>query len=286
MRNFLQPLLAVLACAGHFPLLVATTGGRNRLATTGGGREPGRASWRRCWGGAPLMVLSLLGSLPGRAQQVLVQADVAADTLRADFGPNRRYFGHLFVGGGLVLGPAGGAGARLRYGPPSRELELGARLKRRYSPTLALTLAVRYARLSYGLAQTGPKIVPGPTRHRRESLTLHQAQLEGGLRLNAGHRGNIVGHYLDLLAWGGWVAGTAHRTEDDPAPGAGASTSATTGRGLRYLARWPAGLGLRLGSGRLALTGRYRLTAVFRGREASAWPELPRGVLGLEIGLF
>lgn len=227
----------------------------------------------------------LLTSGGARAQQVLVKGDVADDTLRTVFGPNRRYFAHAFGGGGLVLGPAGGAGAALRYGLPSNELEVGGRFKRRYSQTFALTLAVRYALLTYALAQTGLKTVPNTTTYVRESLSLHQAQLEGGLRLNAGRRGNVVGRYLELLAWGGWVAATSHNTEDDPAPNSGASTTETTEHGLAYLNRWPAGLGLRLGSNRLALTGRYRLTSSFRGM-GGGWPELPRGVLGLEVGLF
>lgn len=247
------------------------------------------SAWRRlvrCGRGLLVILLGmLLGPLTGRAQQVLVTGDVAEDTLRTEFGPNRRYFGHAYVGGGLVLGPAGGPGAPLRYGLPSHELELGGRLKRRYSQTLALTLTLRYALQTFALAQMSQKTVPNPALHRRESLSLHQLQLEAGLRLNAGRRGNVVGRYLDLLAWGGWVAATTHITEDDPAPGSGATTAATTEHGLGYLARWPAGLGLRLGSGHVALTGRYRLTNVFQKSEP-ARPELPRGVIGLEISLF
>lgn len=251
--------------------------GRWRVAASGGGR-----GWLLALLAVPLL---LLYPLAGRAQQVLVEGDVAEDTLRADYGPNRRYFAHFFVGSGLVLGPAGGPGARLRYGLPSSELELGARLKRRCSQTLALTLALRYALQTLALAQTDQKTLPNPTRHLRESLRLQQLQLEAGLRLNAGRRGNVVGRYLDLLAWGGAMLATAHLTEDEPAPGSGASTLEATERGLNYLARWPAGLGLRLGSGHLALTGRYRLTPALRGAAAGG-AEPPRGVLGLEIGLF
>ena len=237
---------------------------------------------RRVWGW-----LVLLWALPvlARAQQVLVKGNVAEDTVRTLFGPNRRYFAHAFSGGGLVLGPAGGAGAQLRYGLPSNELELGGRLKRRISQTVALTVAARYNLLTYGLAQTNRKTVPTPTLHLKESLRLHQFSFESGVRLNAGRRGSVIGRYLDLLAWGGWVAATSHLTEDKPAANAGVSTTETTERGLSYMARWPAGLGVRLGTGRVALTGRYRLTSTFKG-SGTSWPELPRGVLGLEIGLF
>ena len=222
-----------------------------------------------------------VGLLPARAQQVLVQANVADDTMRATFGPNRRYFGHLYLAYAPVVGAAG-PGAGLRYGLPSGEARAGGRLKRRLSQALALNLDLAYAYLRYDLAQDGWKTVPTPVLHRRESLALHQVSSELSLRLNAGRRGNTVGTYLDVLAGGAWAAATAHTTEDDPGPGVAAVE--TTERGLAYLRRYSADVGARLGTDRYGLTARYRLPAAFR--PDYGWPELPRWRLGLEIGLF
>lgn len=229
------------------------------------------------------VVLAALGG-PGaaHAQQVLVQANVAEDTIKTEFGPNRRYFGHVYVGYGLVAGPAG-AGAGVRYGLASSELRVGSRLKFRLTQTLALNLDLGYGYRRYELRQDAQKTVPAPALHRRESLGAHQVYSEVGLRLNAGRRGNTVGRYLDLLAGGGWAVGTAHTTEDEPAPGIG--TVETTERGLPYLRRWTGAAGVRLGIDRYALVGRYRLTSAF-GASYAAWPELPRWVLGVELGLF
>ena len=217
-----------------------------------------------------------------RAQQVLVQVNVADDTVKTAFGPNRSYFGHLLVGGGLVAGPAG-RGAGLRYGLPSAELRGGGRLKFRLNQTLALNLDLGYAYQRYDLAQNDQKTVPAPTLHRRETLGLHQLYSEIGLRLNAGRRGNAIGRYLDLLASGGWVAATNHATNDDPAPGIGSVE--TTEYGLPYLRRWSSGVGARLGIDRYAIVARYRLSPIF-GANYATWPELPRWVMGIEIGLF
>jgi hypothetical protein len=223
-----------------------------------------------------------LGSAPAYGQQVLVQANVAEDTVKTTFGPNRRYFGHFYAGYGLVAGAAG-TGAALRSGLHSPELRSGGRLKFRVSQTVAFNVDLGYAYLRYGLAQNEKKQVPSPVQHRSESLGLHQLYSEVSLRLNAGRRGNVVGRYLDVLAGGGWVAGTNHHTEDEPAPGVGAVE--TTETGLPYLRRWTAGVGGRLGVDRYALTARYRLSPAV-GPAYSAWPELPRWVLGLEVGLF
>ena len=231
-----------------------------------------------------LVLLGLLaGALPAaRAQQVLVQANVADDTVKTTFGPNRRYFGYAYFGYGLLAGPAG-TGAAVHYGLGSAELRAGGRLKVRFSQALALNADLGYAYQRYSLAQNGQKTIPTPSLHRSESLGLHQLYAELSLRLNYGRRGNAVGSYVDLLAGGGWLAATSHTTEDDPAPGIGSIE--TTERGLPYLRRWWGGVGGRMGVDRYALTARYRLSSVFAPGHA-AWPELPRWTLGVEVGLF
>ena len=228
------------------------------------------------------LLLGLGGARTAQAQQVLVSANVADDTVKTTFGPNRRYFGHLYIGYGLVAGPAG-AGAGLRYGSASSELRGGGRLKFRLTQSVALNLDLGYVYQRYTLAQNGQKTLPTPVLHHTENLGLHQLYSEVGVRLNVGRRGNVVGSYLDLLASGGWVAGTSHTTEDDPGPGIGAVE--TIEYGLPYLRRWTSGVGARLGFDRYALTSRYRLSPAF-GTDYAAWPELPRWVLGVEIGLF
>ena len=228
------------------------------------------------------LLLSWLALPAAQAQQVLVQGNVADDTVKTRFGPNRRYFGHLYFGYGLVAGPAG-QGAALRYGPRSAEVRGGGRLKFRLNPTLALNLDLGYAYLRYNLAQNDQKAVPSPALHKNESLSLHQVTSEVSLRLNYGRRGNAVGRYVDLLMGGNWAAATSHTTEDEPMPGIGSVE--TTERGLPYLRRWAGSVGGRAGIDRYALAARYRLSPAF-GAGYSAWPELPRWVCGLEIGLF
>jgi hypothetical protein len=230
-----------------------------------------------------IVLLLVNGSFAAQAQQVLVEANVADDTIKTTFGPNRRYFGHAYASYGLLAGASGGGGVQLRYGPGSLEAQLGGRLKRRLSQTLALNLDLRYAYQQFRMLQNAQKTVPSPALHQSESLSLHHIQSELSLRLNAGRRGNVIGRYLDLLAYGGWVARTSHTTEDEPGPGI--KFVETTESGLPYLRRWTGGVGARLGSDRYALVTRYRLNPVFRPQYA-AFPELPRWVIGLELGWF
>lgn len=232
------------------------------------------------------LLAACLAAPAARAQQVLLHTDVARDTLRARMGPNRRYFGHLYAGYGLVVGASKGVGLPVRYGFPSAEVQLGGRLKRRFTDHLALTADLRYAYLRYALAQDeGPKAPPFSAQHDTETLSYHQLQGEVGLRLNAGlrPRGNVMGTYLDLLAYGGPALAANHTTVDEPA---GQGRLEATRHAPPYLRRALGGVGLRLGSGSLAVVGRYRLSDALRPTEGRPLPEPPRWVVGLEIGWF
>lgn len=226
----------------------------------------------------------LLAARPVRAQRPLLSTDVAADTVRQTYGPHRRHFRHLYFSYQPVLGQPAGPGATLRPFA-SAEIGLGLREKLQLTPLLALGADVRYTYLRYSLAQTAGKRLPDALLHQRESLVLHRADLEGWGRLRFGRAGNTVGRYLDLGGWGGWVAATAHHTQDQDPSGRARRVSRTE-TGLRYLGRWAYGGAARLGNQRVALTAHYRASRVFRGPLAASYPELPRWVLGLEIGLL
>ncbi|WP_223649568.1 hypothetical protein [Hymenobacter psoromatis] len=232
---------------------------------------------RDFWPWAALVMLALLAAAPAaRAQQVLLQTDVATDTLPPRTGPNRRYFGHLYVGYALAAGPSA---LGVQRGLSSSELQLGGRLKRRLGPYLALNTDLRYAYLRYGLAPDAPRPLPFGAGFDSQTIGFHQAQAEASLRFNPGRRrGNTVGRYLDLLGYGGWAFSTNYTTRQ---PSASGGQLEVVAHQPDYLARWQGGVGLRVGSGALALVGRYRLSALL---PSPALPEPPRLLLGLEIG--
>ncbi|MBX0289855.1 hypothetical protein K3G63_05360 [Hymenobacter sp. HSC-4F20] len=229
-------------------------------------------------------LLLLSGTACVQAQRVVLRADPPADSARARYGPNRAVYRHLYVGYMAVVGRPAGPGAALRYGK-SGEFLVGLRHKYRLTGALATGFDMRYARLAYHLAQNSQKLLPTPAQHHSESLVVSQFQLEPYLRLSLGRRGNVIGRYLDLSGWGGWAVGTSHHYEDRPGTGGGKRTVVVE-RDLAYVRRWSYGLGTRLGSGRYAATAHYRLSDTFTDQATPAYAELPRWLLGLEIGLF
>jgi len=234
---------------------------------------------------AGLLTLGLLVAAPAaRAQQVLLQTDVAADTLPPRTGPNRRYFGHLYGSYGLA---AGASPLGVRYGFPSSEVQLGGRLKRRLGPYLAFNADLRYAYLRYSLTPDAMRPAPfnsGPGygfSFDNQTISYHQLQGEASLRLSPSRRrGNTVGRYLDLLAYGGRSL-AANYTASGPLASGGRREIVE--HRPAYLARWQGGVGLRLGSNSVALVGRYRLSELLPG---IGLPEPPRWVLGLEVSWF
>ena len=226
------------------------------------------------------LMLALLAEVPAYAQRVLLHSEVANDTVYNSFGPNRAFFNHLYLGYMPVVGRAA-AGAKLNHGN-SAELMIGVRNKFRLSKPLSVGIDLRFVRLVYGLDQTSQKRLPTPALHYRESLVASQGQLEGFVRVNVGQRGNVIGRYLDLTGWGGWVMSTAHRYEDRP--GTGVKKVKVVEHGLPYVKRWPYGVGARLGSGRFAAVARYRLSDTFTSAYQTSYPELPRWTVGVELG--
>jgi len=243
---------------------------------------------RQRWPGlmlASLLALLTLNVPAARAQQVLLQTDVAQDTLPARTGPNRAWFGHLYAGVATTTS-AGALG--VRAGLASAEYQLGGRLKRRLGGFGALNADLRYAFLRYELDPGVARPAPFGAGVERQSLAYQQLQAETSVRLNFDpRRGNTVGYYLDVLGYGSRALHTSYAYQE-AAPGGGQRDVSLANPA--FLARWLGGVGLRVGRGPVALSARYRLSPALRPASglggAGPLPEPPRLLLGLELGWF
>lgn len=242
----------------------------------------------------------LLTATAAQAQTVVMQQDVNQDTLETSWGPNKRHHIQRYIGFGLGIGTedrsfAGKELNDVKYGFGTGNIMLGMRYKFRLAEHYALGLDLGYNRQSYNFKQRDDKFFPAPGKFDKERLTLHNVALEAYQRINFGRRGNHLGKYLDMGAYGEWNFSNVHLIKDeveDPLANGGARKIKAKYKNLTYLHNLNYGVSARLGFGRWVVFGRYRLSDMFAQNKlkqvletTETYPELPRLTVGIQIGL-
>lgn len=218
-------------------------------------------------------------SMGAFSQDILLQQNVKSDSIRPSYGPNLRNYLHGYVGLGFPLF----TNETVKYTKPgvSTNFDLGLRYKRRITNYLALGLELGINATSYKLKQKEPKTIPDTVVNDKEKFQISSLYSSGYVRINMGRRGNYIGNYVDLGAYGGWNFQKKHKTTNENDNGEKVRLSTTR---LQYAKNFSYGLLTRIGISRYALTAHYRLSDIFK--TSFAMPELPRLIVGIEIGLF
>lgn len=228
-------------------------------------------------------------ALCAKAQTVLLEEDVNKDTLSPASGPNMKNYTHSYFRYGFVLGKST-PGAEIKTGN-SNEVSFGVRYKRRLANFYALGADFFYNNINYHLKQDSAKIFPTPALHKKEKLAYNNFGLELYNRINFGKRGNIIGNYFDFGGYGEWGFIIKHFYRDELAVAqAGASVREVTNRRLLYTNELNYGAVARIGFNRYSVYGKYRLSDIVKesylNETGFFYPELPRFIVGVEIGLL
>ena len=210
------------------------------------------------------------------AQEVLVSEPVAIDSSVARYGPNRRHYGHFFVNFGSSI-DAGDAGARIVQ-PRFDQFSFGYRYKLKLFQHLALGADIALTNFDYRLKQQEGKILPSSDLHDKERMLFSMVNGGAFIRINVGRRGNQLGNYLDLGAYGGLTFSHTHFTKDKMPDG---TTVRIRRNRLDYYQLFNYGAAARIGYKRIALFGRYRFSDMFYANKN--YPELPRIIAGIEF---
>lgn len=213
------------------------------------------------------------------AQTVIISKD--PDEKREhvpEYGMNRKHYSHSFFGIQFMVGPPEHPGAEIVYGR-SRTLEYGYRYKRRLSNTFSFGSEVTARRQAYHIQQSAKKAVPDTIMRDREKIVLLDAGIGVYKRINYGSRGDYIGRFVDVGAYGGWLLHARHVYffEENKL------RYRVRINGVKYPASLNYGLSARLGFNNFVIKGTYSLSDRFR--ESADLPELPRYTVGLEIGL-
>jgi len=226
-----------------------------------------------------IIFLFLSVSLSAFSQDILLQQNVKADSIRPTYGPNLRnyFYGYLGIGFPLYTNE------QVKYTKPgsSADIDLGLRYKRRITNYLAMGLDLGLNTTSYKLKQSDPKTIPDTVVNDREKFQISTISGSGYMRINVGRRGNYIGNYLDLGAYGGWNFQKKHKTTNGNQDGEKVRLSTTR---LNYVENFSYGFLARIGINRYAITAKYRVSDIFNS--SYEMPDLPRLTVGFEMGLF
>jgi hypothetical protein len=217
-------------------------------------------------------------SLTGFTQTVLFHQDVN-DTTLGKRGPNLRNYSHLYVGFGFIAGKPDSAGSAIKYGR-SVDWMVGYRYKFRISNFFAIGYDIDFNSYTYALKQSSAKTLPDTIVHNKEQMNFSDLGLSGYMRFNYGRRGNRIGNFIDIGAFGDWGFSTTHFTKDKAPNG---NIVKTTVSRLKYINDTNYGLTARVGFGRYVFFANYRLSDLFK--TSYHYAELPRITAGIQLGL-
>ena len=218
------------------------------------------------------------------SQQVVFEQDVNKDTIVPTKGPNLKNFSHLYFGFGLVLGSPDSTGSDINMGS-STDFIIGYRYKRKLSNFYAIGVDISYGATSFNLKQDSSKLLPSKELHDKEKINSNQLGLNLYNRFNFGKRGNHVGKFLDLGAYGHYTFNYKHifKDQNEIANSLHSSATKVVNTGLVYTNPLNYGVQARIGVNRYVLYGSYRLSDQFKANYG--FPELPRLIVGFQIGL-
>ncbi len=233
-----------------------------------------------------LILAALLMALPvlTHAQQIVLEEDIAGDSLYDTWGPNELHFLHFYNGLGFVIGPGEGDSLEVASGF-SYQFSTGLRYKLRVSSWYAMGLDLQYRNTRYRLAQDSTKNFPNNALHKREAIVDNAFELEYYNRFNIGRRGNVVGNYVDIGVFGSYGFAFRHRyvNKTDQANPDGAKVTRVVNRQLNYMNPVNYGVKARLGFSMFSFYGRYRISNIVKKNRG--FGELPRLMIGIEIGV-
>ena len=221
--------------------------------------------------------LLVLFGIVGFSQTLLMHEDVK-DTVLGKRGPNLKNFSHFYLGIGFIVGKPDSTGSDIKTGR-SVNVVLGYRYKLKICNFFAVGYDIAYNSYSFALKQNSKKITPDTILHEKEKLNFGNLGLSPYMRFNYGRRGNIVGNFVDLGAYGDWTFSASNNTKDKEPNGNIVKTSISH---LNYYNHTNYGVLARIGFNRYVIFANYRLSDIFK--KSYSYPELPRVTVGLQIG--
>ena len=225
-----------------------------------------------------LGVLLICTGLGVNGQRVVISEDLRSRDEVPEFGMNRKHYLHFYTGFHFPAGKPGHPGAQILH-RRSLAFDYGLRYKRRFNNTFSAGYDLALKRSSFFIRQQDGKLVPDPAIHEKEKLVFLTGELGLYHRINYGRRGDHIGRFIDLGAYGAWHFNVRHVSFDE----FDNERVRVRRSGMDYPEPLGYGLLLRIGFNNVVAKGTYRMSDLFR--PDAGLPEFPRFTIGLELGL-
>ena len=226
-----------------------------------------------------IFIVLLFSATNAFTQEILLEQNVKADSIRPSRGPNLKNFTHFYIGVGFPINTNEDV-TYTKFGS-SAAVDFGFRYKRKFTSFLASGFDLGIGASTYNLSQDVPKTVPDTIINEKEKFRILSITPSAYLRVNFGRRGNYVGNFLDLGAYGSWNMRKLHFTINKNELDEKIRVETTR---LDYMENFAYGFLARAGTNRYVITAKYRMSDIFKS--SYAIPELPRLTVGVEVGLF
>ena len=226
-----------------------------------------------------LILFLLLAPIITLGQTILLEQDIINDSIPENVGPNLKHFSHTYINYGSIIGSTSND---MEIGK-SYEFSSGLRYKYKVSGFYALGFNLSYNMQSFRIKN--PNFISG-IFYDKEKLVLNNFEIELYNRFNFGKRGNVIGKYIDIGAYGNYAFVTKHylriNNEDDPL--ATSKFTEIINRKLEYTNSINYGITARVGWEWFALYGKYRFSDIINS--TSLMGEMPRLTVGVELSIL
>jgi hypothetical protein len=224
------------------------------------------------------------------SQTVLLHQDIRKlDFQMPSSGPNYKNFHQLYLNYLFIIPMNEDNEVETNTGK-SGVFTIGWRYKRKLSEWFAIGTGLSYANSQYSIKQYPGKQIPNNIEHDKEKLKYNNINLELYIRFNFGKRGNIIGKFIDLGAYGSYAITIKHFYEDNSNknnPPAYAGKIKVNEKDLNYVNRLNYGLIARMGVNRWVISVSYRLSDLLTDDYKTMVGAFyfPKLAIGLELGL-
>jgi hypothetical protein len=223
-----------------------------------------------------LFLFLLLFIAPLTGQEVIMDKTVTKEMFKMNEGPNTSRFTHFFLSLGSFI-KTSSQQADPSY-PGSLQIAAGLRTKFKIAEWYAIGYELEYRMFSFRYAKAHDNL----QIHDKDKIVSHSLALSLFQRFNIDKRGNYIGKFMDMGAYGELPFAKSNVLIDNIDTLSSGQQKLILSH-LKFMNSFNYGVSARIGYNRIVIFALYRLSDIFKS--SSNRMDLPRLTIGLQLGI-